>query len=120
MHLPVSPEHLRARDCAPLSGRDALAAAEIDAQLAVLPHWSAKDGALEATYVFADWWETIAFINALAWMVHAQDHHPDLAVGYDRCTVRWSTHSAGGITVNDFVCAARTDALYDACPGRGG
>jgi 4a-hydroxytetrahydrobiopterin dehydratase len=117
MHLPSSPEHLRERDCAPLSGRDALPAAAIDAQLALLPRWSAVDGALQANFAFGDWWETIAFVNALAWMVHRQDHHPDLAVGFDRCTVRWSTHSAGGVTVNDFVCAARTDAIYDARPG---
>jgi 4a-hydroxytetrahydrobiopterin dehydratase len=117
MHLPSSPEHLRERDCAPLSGRDALRADEIDAQLAVLPRWSLVDGALQASYRFGDWWETIAFVNALAWMVHRQDHHPDLQVSYDRCTVRWNTHSAGGVTVNDFVCAARTDAIFDSRPG---
>jgi 4a-hydroxytetrahydrobiopterin dehydratase len=118
MHLPSSPEHLRTRACTPLTGRDGLDATAIDAQLAVLPRWSVVDGALQASFGFTDWWETIAFVNALAWMVHAQDHHPDLAVGYDRCTVRWTTHSAGGITVNDFICAARTDAVHDARPGR--
>ena len=117
MHVPHSPEHLRQRDCAPLTGRDALDATAIDAQLAVLPRWSLVDGALQASYAFADWWETIAFVNALAWMVHRQDHHPDLQVSYDRCTVRWNTHSAHGVTVNDFVCAARTDAIFDARPG---
>ncbi|MFM1990438.1 MAG: hypothetical protein RJA99_3395 [Pseudomonadota bacterium] len=117
MHLPHSPEHLRGRDCAPLTGRDALDASAIDAQLAVLPRWSLVDGALQADYAFGDWWETIAFVNALAWMVHRQDHHPELRVGYDRCTVRWSTHSAHGVTINDFVCAARTDAIHEARPG---
>ena len=117
MHLPETAEHLRLRDCAPLSGRDALDTAAIDAQLGVLPRWTCVDGALQAVFGFRDWWETIAFVNALAWMVHRQDHHPDLDVRYDRCTVRWATHSAGGVTVNDFICAARTDALYDARPG---
>ncbi|MEI7445991.1 MAG: 4a-hydroxytetrahydrobiopterin dehydratase [Burkholderiales bacterium] len=117
MHLPHSPEHLRGRDCTPLTGRDALDATAVDAQLAVLPRWSLVDDALQADYAFADWWETIAFVNALAWMVHRQDHHPELRVGYDRCTVRWNTHSANGVTINDFVCAARTDALFDARPG---
>lgn len=117
MPMPSSPERLRETHCAPLSGRDAMSAADIDAQLAVLPRWSRVDGALQARFAFADWWETIAFVNALAWMVHRQDHHPDLQVSYDRCTVRWNTHSAGGVTVNDFVCAARTDAIYDARPG---
>lgn len=117
MHLPETAERLRLRDCAPLSGRDALDAAAIDAQLTVLPRWRLVDGALQAVFGFRDWWETIAFVNALAWMVHRQDHHPDLDVRYDRCTVRWATHSADGVTVNDFICAARTDALYDARPG---
>lgn len=116
MHVPHSPEHLRARDCTSLSGRDAMPADAIEAQLLVLPRWSVVEGALQANYRFADWWETIAFVNALAWMVHRQDHHPELVVSYDRCTVRWNTHSAGGITVNDFICAARSDAIYDARP----
>ena len=109
---------LRLASCRHLSRADAMDAAAIGAQLAVLPRWRHVDGALHAEYRFADWWETVAFVNALAWMVHAQDHHPDLAVSYDRCTVRFSTHSAGGVTANDFVCAARTDAVYDARPGR--
>jgi len=115
--LPWPVSRLLATDCAPLSGRDALDDATISAQLAQLPGWSHEDGALRASYRFADWWETIAFVNALAWMVHRQDHHPDLELGYDRCTVRWSTHSAGGVTLNDLVCAARTDALHAARPG---
>jgi len=114
----LSAQALRERHCEPLSGSDALADAAIGAQLAELPNWRHLDGALQATYAFADWWETVAFVNALAWMVHRQDHHPDLAVSYNRCTVRWNTHSAGGVTLNDFICAARTDAIADARPGR--
>ena len=53
-----------------------------------------------------------AFVNAVAWMVHAEDHHPDLHVGYNRCTVRWNTHSVAGISENDFICAAKTDATF--------
>ncbi len=53
----------------------------------------------------------MAFVNALAWIAHTEDHHPDLQVGYYRCTVRFSTHSVGGISVNDFICAAKADAL---------
>ena len=80
-------------------------------QLAALPEWQLRDGALERTFRFTDYWETIAFVNALAWIVHREDHHPDLAVGYNRCTVRWNTHSVGGISINDFICAAKTDAV---------
>ena len=53
----------------------------------------------------------MAFVDALAWMCHVEDHHPDLAVRFDHCVVRFSTHSAGGISVNDFICAAKADAL---------
>jgi 4a-hydroxytetrahydrobiopterin dehydratase len=108
---------LLSTECTPRTAEDAFDDAAIAAQLAVLPHWTLVEGALQRSLRFADWWETVAFVNALAWMVHRQDHHPDLAVSYDRCTVRWSTHSAGGVTLSDFACAARTDAIHDARPG---
>lgn len=85
---------------------------EIHAQLAELPGWSLHEGALERSFAFRDFYETIAFVNALAWAVHREDHHPDLSVGYNRCVVRWNTHSVGGISVNDFICAAKTDAVF--------
>jgi 4a-hydroxytetrahydrobiopterin dehydratase len=53
----------------------------------------------------------MAFVNAVAWIAHAEDHHPDLLVSYNRCTVRFNTHSVGGLSVNDFICAAKLDAL---------
>ena len=53
----------------------------------------------------------MAFVNALAWIAHSEDHHPDLEVGYRHCRVRFSTHSVGGLSENDFICAARVDAL---------
>ena len=84
------------------------------AALAVrLPDWRIVDHRLERTFGFRDYLETIAFANALAWMVHREDHHPVLSVGYDRCTASWTTHSAGNrLSENDFICAARADALY--------
>ena len=106
---------LLARNCSALHGERPHEQAEIDAQLAELPGWSLRDGAIERVFAFRDYYETIAFVNALAWIVHREDHHPDLAVGYNRCTVRWSTHSVGGVSENDFICAAKTDAVF----GRG-
>jgi 4a-hydroxytetrahydrobiopterin dehydratase len=50
-------------------------------------------------------------VNALAWICNTEDHHPELAVSYSRCVVRFNTHSVGGISVNDFICAAKADAL---------
>jgi 4a-hydroxytetrahydrobiopterin dehydratase len=62
-------------------------------------------------YAFADFYETIAFVNAVAYIASQEDHHPDLAVSYDKCGVSFSTHDAGGLTENDFICAARVNAL---------
>ena len=78
-----------------------------------LPQWTVAHDAITRTYNFADYYHTIAFVNALAFMVHREDHHPDLAVTYNRCTVGFSTHSASGITENDLVCAAKADAIFD-------
>jgi 4a-hydroxytetrahydrobiopterin dehydratase len=89
----------------------ALSSAELAQLLPAVPGWAVNHGALEKTYNFRNYYETMAFVNALAWVSHQQDHHPDLCVHYNRCTVRWNTHSAGGITRNDFVCAARADSL---------
>ena len=63
---------------------------------------------------FANYYETMAFVNALAWIVHREDHHPDLEIGYNRCVIHFSTHSIGGLSDNDFICAARIDALLQS------
>jgi len=60
---------------------------------------------------FADFHHTMAFVNALAWIAHCEDHHPDLEIGYGRCLVRYSTHAIAGLSENDFICAAKIDAL---------
>ncbi|HEU4621864.1 MAG TPA: 4a-hydroxytetrahydrobiopterin dehydratase [Burkholderiaceae bacterium] len=88
--------------------------ATIERNLAELPEWT-WDGARNAlvrTYRFANYYETIAFINALAWVIHREDHHPDLVVGYNRCEVAFSTHSVKGLSDNDFICAAKANAVY--------
>ncbi|MBS0291390.1 MAG: 4a-hydroxytetrahydrobiopterin dehydratase [Proteobacteria bacterium] len=95
--------------------RRALTATEIVAKLVELPGWQLSgDGsevAIEKTYRFANYHETMAFVNAVAFIAHAQDHHPDLSVHYNRCTVRWNTHDVSGISATDIDCAARVDAL---------
>jgi 4a-hydroxytetrahydrobiopterin dehydratase len=102
---------LTAAHCTPNAA--ALDAADIGAFAALVPKWSRKGSAIERTFKFKDFHATIGFVNALAWVANREDHHPDLEVGYDHCTVAWSTHSAGGLTRNDFICAARCDALVD-------
>ena len=79
--------------------------------LAQAPGWAPVDGAIQKRYDFADYHRTMAFVNALAFIAHVEDHHPDLAVSYNRCNVRFNTHSVGGISINDFICAAKVDAL---------
>ena len=88
-----------------------MVAAEIERHLAQVPGWALVDGAIQKHYAFADYHRTLAFVNALAWVAHGEDHHPDLQVSYNRCTVRFNTHSVGGISINDFICAAKVDAL---------
>ena len=102
---------LAQQHCTALEGHGPMSAADIQAQLAGAPGWALVDGAIEKTYGFSDYHHTIAFVNALAWIAHAEDHHPELRVSYSRCTLRFNTHSVGGISVNDFICAAKVDAL---------
>jgi 4a-hydroxytetrahydrobiopterin dehydratase len=72
----------------------------------------AEDGkSLRRAYGFKDFYRTMAFVNAVAWIANAEDHHPDLEVGYNYCRVEFSTHSVGGLSQNDFICAAKLDAL---------
>ncbi|WP_126444362.1 4a-hydroxytetrahydrobiopterin dehydratase [Sulfuricystis multivorans] len=87
---------------------------EIASRLAALEGWTRQGNAIVKTYRFANYHETLAFVNALAWIAHRSDHHPDLEVGYGHCRVSFSTHSAGGMTDRDFANAARIDALFFA------
>ena len=93
------------------AGAAKLGAADLASRVATLTGWSAANAQLTKTYAFANFHETIGFVNALAWIANREDHHPDLTVSYNRCVVTWSTHDAGGVTENDIVCAAKTDRL---------
>jgi 4a-hydroxytetrahydrobiopterin dehydratase len=78
-----------------------------------IPGWElVEDGhALSKTFKFKDYYRTMAFVNALAFIANREDHHPDLSVHYDRCVVRFSTHDVGGLSENDFICSAKVEAL---------
>ena len=105
--------------CLQRSGHEhQLGQARIAELMPQLPGWElAEDGrALLRTFAFKNYHHTLAFVNALAWVAHREDHHPDLGVHYDRCLVRWSTHDVGGLSENDFICAARTSALLEDLP----
>jgi len=107
-------EHLAQQRCRPLRGSEhRLPADRIAAELAHLPGWTlVEDGAaICRTFRFPDYYRTLAFVNALAFLAHREDHHPDLGVHYDRCVVRYSTHDVGGLSDNDFICAAQVSLL---------
>ena len=104
---------LTSRKCKPCEGGvPKLTEGEIGTLLAQLHGWSYRDGALAKAYAFRNYHETMAFVNATAWISHREDHHPDLTVGYNRCEVRYWTHAIGGLSENDFICAAKIDALF--------
>lgn len=100
--------------CVPRKGSEhALDAAQVRDLLASLPGWSlASDGkAIVKDFRFEDFHRTLGFINAVGFMANRQDHHPDLEAGYGHCQVLWSTHDVGGLSLNDFICAAKVEAL---------
>lgn len=102
---------LSAMRCKPLDGGKPMGLAEIDDHLALVAGWSLVHGALQKGFAFDDYHHTLAFVNAVAWIAQREDHHPDIAFGYGRATLRWNTHSVGGVSINDFICAAKVDAL---------
>ncbi len=100
--------------CLPRRGAEhRLGQARVAELLPQIAGWElAEQGkALIRTFRFPDYYRTLAFVNALAWIAHAENHHPDLGVHYDRVVVRFSTHDVGGLSENDFICAAKTQAL---------
>jgi 4a-hydroxytetrahydrobiopterin dehydratase len=102
--------------CLPRRGSEhKLSEARVRELLPEVPGWELiEDGhALTKTFDFKNYYETMAFVNALAYMANREDHHPDLGVHYNRCVVRFSTHDVGGLSENDFICAAKTEALMD-------
>lgn len=112
---------LAAAHCRPLDADARLAGAKLAERLRVLPAWQVQGDAIVRRYAFDDYRRTIAFVNAVADMADAEDHHPELAVAWGRCTVLYATHSAGGITDNDLICAAKADAIYTRLePARAG
>ena len=88
-------------------------AEQIAAVMPGVPGWSVSGQSLVRSFDFRDYHDTMAFVNAVAYMTHIQDHHPDMLVQYKQCTLRYSTHSVGGaLSINDFICAAKVNAIY--------
>jgi 4a-hydroxytetrahydrobiopterin dehydratase len=104
---------LLSQHCTPLEGGTPMNEAQIKQHLQQVAGWHAVNGAIERIFCFKNFHETMAFVNALAWICHTEDHHPELVVSYNRCVVRFNTHSVSGISANDFICAAKVNALVD-------
>ena len=104
---------LAKRKCKPCeSGTPPMSADAIAQMLAQLSGWEQREGVITKTFGFPNYWQTIAFVNAVAWTSHREDHHPELTVGYNKCRVDYCTHAINGISENDFICAAKIDALF--------
>ena len=108
--LPLNTAGLLALRCG--HATEALSAASAAALLPLVPGWTLEDGKLCRNFGFRDYHQTMAFVNALAWVSHTEDHHPELLVTYKNCAVRYDTHSVHGLSINDFICAAHANALY--------
>ena len=106
---------LTAKHCVPCEGGiDPLDRTAAQALLAELHEvWSLNDDATEIRreFTFKGFYKTMGFVNAVAWIANGEGHHPDLEVGWGRCLVRYTTHAVNGLTENDFICAAKIDAL---------
>lgn len=103
---------LTEKRCVPCEGGvSPMTEPEVQDMLAHVAGWEFVDGEIVRTFTFKNYYHTMAFVNALAWIAHGEDHHPDIEVGYKRCRVRYSTHAIGGISENDFICAAKINAL---------
>jgi 4a-hydroxytetrahydrobiopterin dehydratase len=104
---------LAKRKCSPCKGGVAPYSGEQAREmLKHLKGWILEDGKLVKVYPFPNYYQTMAFVNALAWISHREDHHPDLVVGFNKCRVEYSTYAIDGLSENDFICAAKADALF--------
>jgi 4a-hydroxytetrahydrobiopterin dehydratase len=106
----LAQEHCQVLD----KGSPALDEQTINDLLTLIPDWQiSKDRhTIHKNFTFADYYHTIAFVNAVAWIAQQENHHPDLSVTYKQCTVTYSTHSINGLSRNDFICAAKIDTLF--------
>lgn len=105
---------LARKKCKPCEGGTvALTPQKARALLKGLDGWALEAKSIAKTYRFRNYHETMAFVNAAAWISHREDHHPDMAVGYDQCRVVYLTHAIDGLSENDFICAAKLDALFE-------
>jgi 4a-hydroxytetrahydrobiopterin dehydratase len=106
---------LAAKRCKPCEGGTSpLGKEEVERYLISLAGWEYIDASIVKRFEFKNYYQTMAFVNAVAWIAHSEDHHPELEVSYRVCRIRFSTHAVGGVSENDFICAAKVEALVAA------
>jgi 4a-hydroxytetrahydrobiopterin dehydratase len=112
-NLPPKVSELSCKYCRELGRQEPpMSAGQVSLLIGDFPGWdSVADKEIVKTFSFENFYETMAFVNALALVAHHQNHHPDLEVGYNKCRVKFSTHSVGGLSENDFICAAKIEAM---------
>ncbi len=107
---------LSEKKCLPCEGGVApMTTSQAEKLLRQVNGWSLTDDGKEIfrDYKFKGFYKTMAFVNAMAWVANAENHHPDFEVGYNHCLVRFTTHAIDGLSENDFICAAKVNALLD-------
>ena len=101
------------KKCKPCEGvMPPLSASEVAILMEQLEGWEFLEKKIRKDFQFKNYYQTMAFVNAVAWISHREDHHPDLTVGYNNCRVEYTTHAIGGLSENDFICAAKIDTLF--------
>ena len=90
---------------------DLLTESQITAELAELPAWTREANEITLVTVRKDFRDALLYVGAVAYLAERANHHPDVAIAWNRVTLTLSTHSAGGLTVNDFALARQISAL---------
>lgn len=110
--MPIQEADLSKKKCkACEGGTPPLNESQVQQYLKILSGWSIEKGELVKVFSFKNYYETVSFVNAAAWIAHREDHHPEMEFGYKKCKVRYFTHSIQGLSENDFICAAKIDRL---------
>jgi len=105
-------EDLGSKSCKPhTKGEKPVHIVLVRERLSQLSGWKLSGKRIVKAFTFKNFYETIAFVNAVAYIANREDHHPDLEVGYKTCQVSYSSHDIGGLSLNDFICAAKIDRL---------
>ena len=104
---------LATKQCRPCEGgMPPLSRTEVTVLMQQLDGWEFSDKLIGKVYNFNNYYQTMAFVNVIAWISHREDHHPDITVGYNKCRVEYTTHAINGLSENDFICAAKIDTLF--------